>query len=276
MIFESEAYGCARSTCHDPVFPDGNLDLSNESAYANLLGPNGLGAPSDRPPFVRVLPNEPSSSLLYLKLASKRPGYSGPDVGTGMPTGLTALSPQHLEAVRLWIHGGAPRDRVVAGTAQLLGTCFPPADPLKTPVPAPPPLEVGFQLEQTPYTLEGTETGQGETELCMATYYDLSARAPESARLPCPPEFQVTRGLFERARHLLYERRGVRGAATCVPVRNAMNPENECIAYDRLTVIQDPQSHHSIINNYIGRSDATDPRWGAWTYKFEANHPRRR
>jgi hypothetical protein len=64
-------------------------------------------------------------------------------------------------------------------------------------------------------------------------------------------------------------------------VKNATNPSNECIAYGRLTVIQDPQSHHSILGLYTGRSDTTDPRWDddetpepGWTFKFEPTDPR--
>jgi len=291
VIFESEAYGCSRGTCHDPVFPDGNLDLSHDAAYVSLLGEDGLGAPADDLPFRRVLPTEPAESLLYLKLLAKNQGaaYQGPDVGTGMPTGLTGLSDDHLEAVRLWIRGGAPLDRVVEGTAQLLGTCFPPPDALKTPVPDAPAADTGFQLRQTPYPLLGVNppVSQGETELCMATYYDLSARAPADVRIPCPEEFRYRLGCSKDPATACTDDEQCGEDGPCIAVKNAMNPGNECIAYDRVTVIQDPQSHHSILGNYTGRSDLTDPCWGdpagsgfsgsgtcdtyadAWTYKFE-------
>jgi hypothetical protein len=34
-------------------------------------------------------------------------------------------------------------------------------------------------------------------------------------------------------------------------------------------LVQDPQSHHSIVHIYTGASDHTAPGWGAWTYKFD-------
>jgi len=273
VIFESEAYGCSRGTCHDSVFPDAKLDLSHDHAYESLLGANGLGAPADQGAYLRVLPLEPNESLLYLKLASKKATYTGPDVGPAMPASLTGLSDEHLEAVRRWIRGGAPRDLVVEGTAALLGTCFPPADALKTPVPDAPATELGFQLRQTPYPLRGTSTSQGETELCMSTYYDLSDRAPQSARLPCPTQFEVVKGCSNAAKTVCTGDQDCSDGGTCIAVRNAMNPGNECVAYDRITVIQDPQSHHSILGNYIGKSGTDDTRWGEWTYKFEADDP---
>src|SRR4029434_5037902 len=65
VVFESEAYGCSRGTCHDSVFPDGNLDLTTDAAYESLLGASGLGAPSDRGGLLRVLPTQPTASTLY-------------------------------------------------------------------------------------------------------------------------------------------------------------------------------------------------------------------
>jgi cysteine-rich repeat protein len=291
VVFESEAYGCSRGTCHDSVFPDGNLDLTTDAAYESLLGPSGLGAPSDRGGFLRVLPTEPTASMLYLKLASKQPGYDGPDVGTAMPTGLQALSPEHLEAVRLWIRGGAPRDRVVEGTAQLLGTCFPPADPLKTPVPDPPAPEVGFQLRQPPYPLLGTSTSQGENEVCQATYYDCPSSRPRARAFRARRRYQLQHGCSTAPKTVCTTDEECGEDGPCIVVKNAMNPGDECIAYDHLTVIQDPQSHHSILGNYTGKSDTTDPCWSdadgpgpnrgdpcvappdAWTYKFEPDDP---
>jgi cysteine-rich repeat protein len=293
VIFDSQ-YGCTNDACHG-VAAEGGLDLRKEesalpgvpTSYLSLLGPDGLGAPSSEGLLKRVLPNEPDESRLFLKLKAKKPGYTGPDVGTGMPTGLFALSDDHLEAMRLWIRGGAPLDLVVPNTAELLGTCFPPSDPLKTPPPEPPPMQAGFQLQQTPYPLLGVASSQGETELCMATYYDLSSRVPLDARVPCPEQYQFRKGCVPedgdpRGRPDPCQTTDDCGSGeVCEPVKNASNPTSECFAYDRLRVIQDPQSHHSIVNIYTGAADTNDPGWDdpetaelKWSYKFEPTDPR--
>ena len=52
----------------------------------------------------------------------------------------------------------------------------------------------GFQLQQTARPLLGlTEGNQGEDEICMTTYYDLTGRVPPEAVVPCPPAFQQAR-----------------------------------------------------------------------------------
>ena len=147
-----------------------------------------------------------------------------------------ALTVDHLEALKLWIRGGAPKDLVVTGTGELLAGCLPEPDPLTIPVPDPPGASVGVQFRQTPWDLPT----QSEDEVCMATYYDLTGTGlvPSWARFPCPPVFLTP-----------------------------SNPSGECFRYHKQTLYQDPQSHHSIIHIYTGDEGPTHSGWGSNTYK---------
>jgi hypothetical protein len=240
VVFESTTYGCTNMLCHGSFAPQGGLDLTDDpmtteiDSYANLFNVPGMGA---SPPLDRVEPGEPALSFLYNKLAASTiPGH---DAGGGSPMpsgGAPALTAEHLEAVERWIRGGAPEDLTVDGTALLLGSCLPDPDPLTIPIPDPPAAGVGIQLRQTPWPLPSSS----EDEICMSTWYDVSALVPASAKVPCPAEFI-----------------------------NANNPSGECFAYNAQTLLQDPQSHHSIIHIYTGTYGPTHPAWGAYTYKFQ-------
>jgi len=66
----------------------------------------------------RVQPSAPQESYLYLKLAvATKPG-SVEIANSPMPLGLPPLSEGELEAVRLWILGGAPRTGSVGDPSQ--------------------------------------------------------------------------------------------------------------------------------------------------------------
>ncbi len=238
VIFDSPTYGCTNDLCHGAGSPQGNLSLVDDpntpesESHAQLVNVAGFGA---SPPLDRVMPGEQDLSFLYKKLEA---GTLGGDPGGGspMPTGgATALTPEHLEAMKTWIRGGAPEDLTVEGTALLLGSCLPEPDPLTIPVPAAPGAGIGVQFQQTPWPLPT----QFEDEICMATYYDLTGTGlvPASAIVSCP----VT----------------------------AANPSGECFLYHKQDLSQDPQSHHSIIHLYTGTYPLTDPGWGDFTYKFQ-------
>lgn len=234
VIFDSPTYGCSNVICHGS---SGGLNLTAGSSYANLVGVAGLNA---SPPMNRVEPGEPALSFLYNKLAAKTiPGHPTGG-GSPMPAGaLPALTPEHLEAIERWIRGGAPESLTVDGTALLLGSCLPDPDPLTIPVPDPP--ASGAQLQQTPWPLPS----ESEDEICMSTYYDLTATnlIPLSAEVTCPPDL--------------------------MPPANVNNPSGRCFAYQRQTLYQDPQSHHSIIHLYTGTYSPAHAGWGAWTFKFQ-------
>ncbi|MEE2674957.1 MAG: myxococcus cysteine-rich repeat containing protein [Myxococcota bacterium] len=250
IIFDG-VYSCTNLLCHNPAntLDVSQLDLTAPNAYTELLGADLQGAPSTLSTKRRVVPTEPEASFLYEKLAA---ATFFPDAvlqgGTPMPSGaVPPLTPLHLEAVYEWIRGGAPEDRVVAGTSALLGSCLPEADPLIVPTPEPPAEGQGIQLQQTARALPA----QSESEVCMITYYDATDFVPEEARIPCPARYAFEEG-----------------------VRGIQNPDSQCFAYKRTTLIQDPQSHHEIVLAYAGFSDTDAPAWGAWTKKFrDAAHP---
>jgi hypothetical protein len=122
-IFDS--HGCSDDTCHGEARA-GGLDLRIGDAYDELVG-----VPSTAGTLARVAPGDAEASRLWLLLAKATLGRS--DVqGRAMPIDLPPLSPDELQALRLWIEAGAPRGDSVAGTAALLHACLP------DPVPASP------------------------------------------------------------------------------------------------------------------------------------------
>jgi hypothetical protein len=80
-------------TCHTDDAREGGLSFADaHAAYAMLLGQDGQKA--------RVLPGDPSCSLLVKRLASSDSSYR-------MPRGPTPLSPAELCTITKWIAEGA-------------------------------------------------------------------------------------------------------------------------------------------------------------------------
>ncbi|MCZ6464218.1 MAG: hypothetical protein O7A09_07755, partial [Proteobacteria bacterium] len=188
----------------------------------------------------------------------------------------------HLQALSLWIRGGSPEDTVVDGTAALLGACLGEPDPLKIPVPDAPPLGQGVQFRQTAWDLPA----QFENEICMATYYDLTQTnlVPDEAKIPCPERYQQSKGCFVGddpiAFGLCEDDSDCKGAQTCQIGKNLIS-DGECFVWNKSTLFQDPQSHHSILHAYSGRFPVEHPGWTkltdeqgqeigqqGWTLKF--------
>jgi len=114
-------YGCAEGFCHgsnDP--PSGELGLLPDVAYDDLVGVDSVGVPGT----LRVAPGDADASFLYDKLDAATNGGS-PAAGQPMPLSGGAVTADELEAVRLWIEGGAPETGTVDGTGELLGVCLP-------------------------------------------------------------------------------------------------------------------------------------------------------
>ncbi len=233
LIFDNPVYQCSNDTCHGASM-EGNLDLRDGNAYASLVN---VAANID-PGYTRVFPGDQDESLLYLKLASATLGTptAGQIPGSPMPLGGTPLTEEHLEAIRRWIRGGAPQTGAVDGTAELLGSCLPAPSPNKMPQPAVPETGAGAQFAMPAYPLPS----QSETELCVASYYDLSAPGlvPEESLIDCAGFFPGTNDHGDNA--------------------------GKCFAYRRNQIFQDPQSHHSIVHIYAGSFDQDDAGWGSW------------
>ncbi len=222
-IFQGD--GCTSSKCHSGDQPAGALSLESDAALERLVFAKPQASISS--PMYLIQPGEQALSFLYLKLAASTENTPLPaGGGAPMPSGLAPISQEHLTALRLWIRAGAPRSGVVAGTQGLLAcTLSAIADPNKAPRPPVPAADQGFQQVAGPWSVEANS----ENEVCFATYYDLSASAPDWAKLPCD-----------------------------------LGASKTCVGYKRRQLSQDAQSHHSIINIYTGTTAATDPSWGPW------------
>ncbi len=169
-IFENK--GCTTDICHGSS-KSGNLDLRSPQSYDELVD-----QPSDGSPLKRINPGDRDSSFLYLKLAAKTFPDQYTVTGTPMPSGLAPLTPNELDAVRLWIQQGAPKTGVIAGTGDLLNACLPPADPIQIDPPAPPPAGTGVQIQMPQNALPA----HSETEVCFASYYDVTDQVPEDSK----------------------------------------------------------------------------------------------
>lgn len=224
--------GCTASTCHgaDASEAAAGLDLRPDSFYENVV--NVAASTADLP---LVFPAEEERSVLFLKIAGKTLGTELSEFGVSgasMPSSPDTVSEDELEVIRQWIRGGAPRAGVVKDAPDVLG-CGGARDPSPNkipPLPAPA-VDEGVQLRSGGWKL-GAES---EDEVCYVTYYDYSDRVPSGSRLPCPEEYG--------------------------------GPDRECFAFNTLTLAQDPQSHHSIIESYIPAPEDAyqwDPKSSVW------------
>ena len=217
-----EAKGCTQAVCHGES-AQGGLDLRAEFSHAALVHTPGSIDPSIK----RVFPGDQDLSLLYLKLQAGVAGTDLGPLGQAMPASGQPLSEDELEAIRLWIRGGARADGVVKGTLERL-TCegsFE-AQPNKiTPLPAPD-RDEGLQFYSGAWSLPA----ESEDEVCFVTYYDVSETVP--------PEFRVDCG--------------------------DLAPGRECFAFRRSELAQDGQSHHSITTVYTPESDPNGGDWLRW------------
>lgn len=88
--------------CHQGEIPMGELSLTPDSAYDNLVGVQAGRAAMDR-----VAPGKPDKSYLYYKISGRNAEVKGG--GFGMPWG-AALAPVEVDLVRRWIRQGARND----------------------------------------------------------------------------------------------------------------------------------------------------------------------
>lgn len=173
-IFEGR--GCNSVTCHSGADPAGGLDLASDDAWENLIDVDVTSIPSSAAEgWKRVSPGQKDRSLLWFNLAAATLPDQWEAPLRAMPIGLESLSLDELEAMRLWIEQGAPKDGVVEGTDELLDACLPEPKPIRiNPLPPPDP-EVGVQLVMPEWTLPPNS----EDEVCFVSYFDISDQVPE-------------------------------------------------------------------------------------------------
>jgi hypothetical protein len=221
-----ERHGCTATACHGSS-QSGGLDLRAAASYESLLETKSEGSA-----LVRVQPGAPKESYLYLKLAAATDPDSGVQIANSpMPVGRAPLSKDELEAVRLWIQGGAPKTGAVGdptrkGTSDtigdLLSACLPQAGPVQIAPLEAPSADEGIQFRAPPWVIAPGK----EREVCVATYYDFSERIPDAYKSPDGTKF-YTNGSRLR---------------------------------------QDPASHHYVIANpLLDVSHVNDPSFGSWT-----------
>ncbi len=212
-----ERHGCTNALCHGSAPGQGGLNLSPAVAYRELLE-----VPSEGSSFNRIEPAQPRQSSLWLKLLKGVDPGATNIPGEPMPSGLPPIPADLLEAVRRWIESGAPETGTVPGTESLLGGCFPEPVPISITPLTPPDADDGFQLEMPGFTL----SAETETEVCFATYYDVTDRVPAHFK----------------------------------------DPTNEFFYSSKDITRQDPHSHHLVIlHSGIPEELAHDPSFGAWT-----------
>ena len=172
-----EQGGCANSLCHGNN-PEVALDLTPENAWDNLVDTTAAGSS-----LKLVEPRKPALSYLYHKLSAKTFPGSYDIAGSPMPAAGQPVSPGQLEAIRLWIEAGAPKEGSVGDTLgrgedeieRLLGVCLPEAEAVNTvPLPAPDP-DKGIQFAMPPQDVPA----ESEREICFAVYEDFRDVIPE-------------------------------------------------------------------------------------------------
>jgi predicted CxxxxCH...CXXCH cytochrome family protein len=104
------AKNCTNSTCHfsgaGSVSVLGALDMSSQpTAYMNLVNVKAAGVKCGTSGLTRVVPNDPSSSLMYEKVHD-----TVPPCGAQMPYLLPALPADEQSLIFDWINGGAQND----------------------------------------------------------------------------------------------------------------------------------------------------------------------
>ncbi len=174
VIFEGR--GCTSATCHD-ASASGGLDLLPDVAFDNLVGKPAETVPG----WERVRIGEKDRSLLFINVAAKTTPENFTAPLRSMPLGvLPAITTNELEALRRWIEAGAPREGTVKGTADLLDACLPPIEPIQI-EPLPPPAPgTGVQIHMPRWIVKA----KSETEVCYASYYDVTDQVPEEFRGP--------------------------------------------------------------------------------------------
>lgn len=97
--------------CHTTSTGDGvkfgQLDMTSQAtAFQNLVNVKAAGDQCGSKGGTRVVPNQPDSSVMYLKISLDDPS----PCGEKMPLGGPALSQVEADLVEAWINAGAKND----------------------------------------------------------------------------------------------------------------------------------------------------------------------
>ena len=142
---------CANIACHAAPTNAGNLNLTYELSYQNLVGRTPRNPAAAAAGMKLVDPGNPDNSFILTKLM----GPTLPEHGARMPFAAGKLHDGKIEAIQKWIAAGASHDTQLPDIGDLAVL----RDPQETfEVPAPPPLGQGYQLHLPPFQIEpGTE-----------------------------------------------------------------------------------------------------------------------
>ncbi|MFI5367287.1 MAG: hypothetical protein ACHQ4J_16880, partial [Candidatus Binatia bacterium] len=112
-LIQSEIFNgnCLNAGCHNSQSRAGNLNLSEGSAYDQLVGHGSFNQAAQQSGYLRVAPGDPQNSFLLIKVTSPGNGQ-----GSVMPIGIPALSQSQLNLIRDWIAAGAPRGSAPTST----------------------------------------------------------------------------------------------------------------------------------------------------------------
>jgi hypothetical protein len=94
---------CAVPSCHASSDPTGRMRLDEDFPRTSLRDVAAMGVSCSGQGLVRVVPGDPSRSLLYLKLTE-----DPPPCGSRMPQAADPLPDELIALVREWIAAGAP------------------------------------------------------------------------------------------------------------------------------------------------------------------------
>ncbi|MGH9886163.1 MAG: hypothetical protein ACREBE_11575, partial [bacterium] len=137
---------CAVSGCHvsASAASSGNLVLTSDVAYDNLVAAVPANLAAQRDGLKRVDPSRPDNSLLFQKVVLALNASHSGEYGNVMPVGSSALSQGQVDFIKRWIEAGAPRSGDVVD-AGLLANKAPQPAAVFAPLP-PPPAGQGYQV----------------------------------------------------------------------------------------------------------------------------------
>ena len=141
---------CANSACHAAPANAGNLNLTYELSYQDLVGRVPQNPAAVAAGMKLVDPGNPENSFLLTKLMDPTP-----EQGARMPFNAGILHAGKIDAIRTWITAGAPQEGILDGIGDLSVL----RDPLEVfEPPVRPPSGQGYQLHLPPFKIDpGTE-----------------------------------------------------------------------------------------------------------------------